>query len=191
MHIKMQFPPQHRTRGCNKLEDWVSVFLQYFSVWLELISGSLDSLGANLGSGHHSLVVCSGTNSSLLLQLSDHLSILPSNRFTKISQSSELATRTKVSDTKSIRDNKSLHFVIWWWNTNKTLQATHSSGTTSSLVGNHASDSATNKVSRRSVMEWTLLGVGVGALLTEGFPFQLVPEQLTRNVHIFTSNKNH
>ena len=51
-----------------------------------------------------------------------------------------LSARLQSQYPQCLRDNNSLDFVIWRWDTLENLESLHSSGTTGGLVGNHATD---------------------------------------------------
>ena len=55
--------------------------------------------------------------------------------------SAVLSARLQSQYSQGLWYNHSLDLVVWWWDTLENLKSLHCGGTTSGLVGNHATDS--------------------------------------------------
>ena len=76
---------------------------------------------------------------SLLLKTGDEILSGPADLAGELSKNAELSVGLEAEDLESVRDNQSLFLVVGERNAVEDLQAAESSGTSGSLVGEHAS----------------------------------------------------
>lgn len=85
----------------------------------------------------------------------NNILVLPANLVAQTANSAVLAAGLQAQDTQSLGNNHLLLLVVWRRDTLENLKALKSSGTTGSLVGNHATDSLVEDAGRSAEVEGT------------------------------------
>jgi hypothetical protein len=127
--------------------------------FLDGISLGLNSLLLDGSESSLTLVVSSRLGLTLLFELGNNILVLPTDFVRDTTNGGVLTSGLKTEDTESGGDNHALNTVIRSGNTFEKLNAIQSSGTTSSLVGNHTTDSLIQDTRRSTEMERTTSGV--------------------------------
>lgn len=101
--------------------------------------------------------------------LLDNIAVLPAELTAETADGAVLAAGLEAEDTEGLGDDHALLVVVGRRDTLEGLQAVHGSGTTLSLVRDHATDGAPEHLGRRTVVPWTTArGVETGLLAEEG-----------------------
>lgn len=115
-------------------------------------------------------VESSALNFTGVLELSDEFAVSPSDGRGQITESAVFAVWAKTKVAESIRDNHALNLVIRVRYTIEDLQSLEGGSTALGLVRHHTTDGAPQHLRGSTIVDGTLLGVGVHALAKEHLP---------------------
>jgi len=145
----------------------------------ELLSGVLDGLDLHTLHSLLAAVPLTGAHLALGLKLVDNVSVLPADLGGETAQNGVFASGLQVDLTESVRHNNALKSVVRGRDTLEDLEAVHGSGTAGGLVRDHTTDNTVEDLGRSTLVERTVLRVGVGALVLELEVLELVAHERT------------
>jgi hypothetical protein len=90
---------------------------------------------------------------------SNNILVFPADLVAETANCAVLAAGLQTEDAQGLGNNDTLLLVVWRRNTLEDLQAFHSSGTTGSLVGNHAPDGLVEDAGRSTEVERTWMAI--------------------------------
>lgn len=157
----------------------------------QLLSLGSNGLSTEVGSSLLTLIESLSVSLALLLQVGNHILVLPSDLIGDAAQSGELASGLQVNDTQGTGDNHTLGLVVWWGDSLEHLQAAQSCLSTSGLVGDHTAQGTVEDTGGGAEMERSVLGVGASTLAQVAVDLDLVTEERSRYVHLLTADHNH
>lgn len=158
---------------------------------LGLDSSLLLGIGQLSSSNLLALVVGGALGLSSLLQSSNNILVLPANLVAQTADSAVLAARLQAENTQSLGNDHLLLGVVRGGDTLEDLKALHGSGTSGSLVGDHATDGLVEDSGGGAEVEGTTAGGVVSGHLSQiGVVLELSAEELARDVESLAADNN-
>jgi len=127
---------------------------------------------------------------ALSLQSLDQLVVRPAHLGRELAQDAELAARSQTDNAHGIGDDLALDLIEGVGDTLEDLEALQSGGTTSGLVGDHATNDTPQDTRGSTEVDHAAVGVGVHATAEESLELELVAEQRARDVDLLSANQN-
>jgi len=156
----------------------------------QITGSSLLSLGLKSSSGLLLLEEDFSLGTTLILKALDKLLVLPSNIIGEVTHLGVLTPRLEADNTKSSRDDLTLHLVVGVGDSLEGGETSNSGLSTGSLLVDHTTDSPPNHTGRGLEVEGTTSRVGVHALGAELSVLGLVTDKRSRDNHILATDKN-
>jgi len=159
-------------------------------VLVQLGRDTLEGLELGHLGGLLLLVVGSGLHDTGLFQALDEALVMPAEQVGDVTKLAKLAVGLEADVLERGGDDETLLQVVRERDALEGGQVVHGLGALGGLVRDHAADGAPDHLGGSTLMEGTLLGVGLGADVLELLVLELVAVQGARDVDVFAAHQS-